>query len=210
MLHLLQFSPAVRIEPDGTARTGPKPVAVLPGSFDPLHHGHAALARAAAAHLGVDGHCELSVTNADKPELPRDEVERRAAQFAGVGPVWVTRAATFEAKADLFPGAAFVLGWDTAVRVIDPKYYGGEPGRDAALRKLVACGCRLVVGGRITRTAVSHPSTNAAPGNNSAFASKVAARVTHTCPTVANCATRRSTSSRGSSGLSAFVTDSSK
>ena len=147
--HLFQSHSAVCVGADGAARTGPKPVAVMPGSFDPLHHGHAALARAAAAHLGVDVHFELSVTNADKPELPRAEVERRVAQFAGVGPVWVTRAAAFEAKADLFPGAAFVLGWDTAVRVIDPKYYGGEPGRDAALRKLVACGCRLVVGGRI-------------------------------------------------------------
>ena len=87
--------------------------------------------------------------NADKPELPRDEIERRVAQFATVGPLWLTRAATFEAKADLFPGAAFVLGWDTAVRVIDPKYYGGEAGRDDALRKMMARGCRLVVGGRV-------------------------------------------------------------
>jgi hypothetical protein len=96
----------------------------------------------------VPVHFELSVANADKPELPPDEVERRVAQFAGVAPVWVTRAATFGEKADLFPGCAFVLGWDTAVRVIDPKYYGDEAGRDAALAKLLECGCRLVVGGR--------------------------------------------------------------
>jgi len=81
--------------------------------------------------------------------LPLEEVERRAGQFAGVGPLWVTRCATFEAKADLFPGTAFVLGWDTAVRVIDPKYYGGATGRNAALRKLLDRGCRRVVGGRV-------------------------------------------------------------
>jgi hypothetical protein len=103
-------------------------------------------------HLGTPVHYELSVTNADKPDLPRDEVERRVAQFAGVGPVWVTRAAVFETKADLFPGTAFVLGWDTAVRVIDPKYYGGELGRDRALAKLLDRGCRLVVGGRLDAT----------------------------------------------------------
>lgn len=130
----------------------PRPRAVMPGSFNPLHHGHTALARAAAARLGTEVHFELSVVNADKPELPCEEVERRVRQFARVGPVWLTRAATFEAKADLFPGAAFVLGYDTAVRVIDPKYYAGAYGRDAALRALLVRGCRLVVGGRVDMT----------------------------------------------------------
>jgi hypothetical protein len=140
---------AVCLEPGGAVRVGPAPPALLSGSFNPLHRGHVGLARAAARHLGAEVHFELSVANADKPELPREEVERRAAQFAGVGPVWVTRAPTFVAKAELFPGAAFVLGWDTAVRVIDPKYYGGESGRDAALRAMLERGCRLVVGGRV-------------------------------------------------------------
>lgn len=149
MRNLFQSRSIVCADPTGATRTGPRPHAVLPGSFNPLHHGHTGLAAVASARLGVEVHFELSVQNADKPELPWDEVERRVAQFAGVGSVWVTRAAAFEKKADLFPGAAFVLGWDTAVRVIDPKYYGGEPGRDAALRKLLARGCRLVVGGRV-------------------------------------------------------------
>jgi hypothetical protein len=148
MWHFLQEHPVVCIEPGGW-RLEPKPPALLSGSFNPLHRGHVELARAAARHLGAEVHFELSAVNADKPELPREEVERRAAQFAGVGPVWVTRAPTFAKKAELFPGAAFVLGWDTAVRVIDPKYYGGGPGRDAALRAMRERGCRLVVGGRV-------------------------------------------------------------
>jgi hypothetical protein len=148
MLHLLETAPAVCVE-GGAHRTDPRPLAVLPGSFNPLHHGHTALARAAAVRLGVEVHYELSVVNADKPTLPADEVARRASQFANVGPLWLTRCPTFAAKADLFPGAAFVLGWDTAVRVIDPKYYGSEVGRDAALRKLLESGSRLVVAGRV-------------------------------------------------------------
>ena len=132
-----------------TATPCPLPPALLPGSFNPLHRGHITLAAVAAIRLGVPVHFELSIANADKPELPHDEVERRVSQFANVGPVWITHAPTFEAKAEVFPGAAFVLGWDTAVRVIDPKYYGGIVGRDAALRKLMERGCRFVVGGRV-------------------------------------------------------------
>src|SRR5439155_12492175 len=114
----------VCVEPDGSVRTDcPRPAAVLPGSFNPLHPGHTGLAAAAAGRLSVPVAFELSVANVDKPELTADEVARRVARFAGLGPVWVTRAATFEAKAGLFPGAAFVLGFDTAVRLIDPKYY---------------------------------------------------------------------------------------
>jgi hypothetical protein len=126
----------------------PKPLAVLPGSFNPLHVGHRTLAEVAGRRLGCEVHFELSVTNADKPELSAEVVAERVRQFVGVGAVWVTRAAVFQKKADLFPGAAFVLGFDTAVRLIDPKYYGGERGRDAALAKLVERGCRVLVGGR--------------------------------------------------------------
>jgi len=133
----------------GGSLVGHSSFAILSGSFNPLHHGHIDLAATAARRLGVPVHFELSIANADKPELPHEEIERRAAQFAGVGPLWLTRAPTFEMKADLFPGAAFVLGWDTAVRVIDPKYYGGIDGRNAAMRKLLGCGCRFVVAGRV-------------------------------------------------------------
>lgn len=130
------------------------PSAVLPGSFNPLHVGHRTLASVVGCRLGCEVAFELSLTNADKPELAAEVVAHRLRQFVGVGPVWVTRAAAFEKKADLFPAATFVLGFDTAVRLIDPKYYGGEKGRDAALAKLLARGCRVVVGGRADREGV--------------------------------------------------------
>lgn len=142
---------AVCHEPDGPVRAdGPRPAAVLPGSFNPLHRGHTALAAAAGVRLGIPVAFELSVANVDKPELSPADVARRVAQFAGVGPVWVTRAATFAAKADLFPGVAFVVGFDTAVRLVDPRYYRDDPARrDEALSGLAAGGCRVVVGGRV-------------------------------------------------------------
>lgn len=141
--------------PDGSVpSTHPRPAAVLPGSFNPLHRGHRLLAEVAGRRVGSPVHFELSVSNVDKPDLGGDEVIRRVAQFADIGPVWVTRAATFAAKADLFPGAVFVLGFDTATRLIDPKYYGGEGGRDTALRTLLDRGCRVLVGGRMDAAGV--------------------------------------------------------
>ncbi len=126
-----------------------RPLAVLPGSFNPLHAGHRTLAEVAGRRLGCEVHFELSVTNVDKPELSAEVVAERLRQFVGVGPVWVTRAAGVLKKSQLFPGAAFALGFDTAVRLIDPQYYGGEKGRDEALAKLVERGCRVLVGGRL-------------------------------------------------------------
>jgi hypothetical protein len=140
---------------DGTTPDNhPTPVAVMPGSFNPLHHGHRLLAAVAERRLGSQVHFELSVANVDKPDLGDDELTWRLSQFVDFAPVWVTRAATFAAKADLFPGAVFVLGFDTAARLIDPKYYGREGKRDAALQSLLDRGCRVVVGGRVDAAGV--------------------------------------------------------
>jgi hypothetical protein len=139
------------IDTDGAIRRGaPRPVAVMPGSFNPLHAGHLGLATAASIRLGVPVAFELSAANVDKPELAAEEINRRVKQFTGLGPVWITRAATFELKAELFPGAAFILGHDTAVRLVDVKYYGGDADRrNAALSKLLDRGCKVLVGGRL-------------------------------------------------------------
>lgn len=144
---------AVCLHPDGTLVPHPEadlPRVVFPGSFNPLHVGHRQLAHVVERRVGVAVHFELSIANVDKPELSDDETSRRVQQFAAFAPLWLTRAPTFAQKAELFPGTVFVLGWDTAIRIIDPKYYGHEESRrDAALRKLLDLGCRLLVGGRI-------------------------------------------------------------
>ena len=128
--------------------------ALLPGSFDPLHEGHEALAEAAATVLQADVTFELSVTNVDKPPLEQADVRRRLAQFTGKHPVLVTRAATFFEKAGLFPGCTFVVGWDTAVRLVELQYYeGDESAMLGALRGIRSLGCRFLVAGREERGA---------------------------------------------------------
>ena len=123
--------------------------AVLPGSFRPLHHGHEHLALAAQQILGGKVVFELSVLNVDKPPLEEAEVRERLAQFAGKATVVLTRAETFRKKADLFPGCTFVIGWDTAVRLVAPRYYGGEESSMlTALAEIWAAGCSFLVAGR--------------------------------------------------------------
>lgn len=126
-----------------------RPQLLLPGAFNPLHAGHTALAQAAADFVGQPVAFELSAVNVDKPPLARATLLERLTQFAGRWPIYVTRAPTFLAKARLFPGATFVIGYDTAVRVLDSRYYGDAATLDAALRELAALGCRFLVAGRL-------------------------------------------------------------
>lgn len=124
-------------------------IAVLPGSFSPLHQGHDQLARVAAEILGAEVVFELSVVNVDKPPLSEDEIHERLRQFAGLHCVVLTRAETFRQKAHLFPGSTFVIGWDTAVRLVDSRYYGGsEQAMFTALAEILAAGCQFLVAGR--------------------------------------------------------------
>jgi nicotinamide mononucleotide (NMN) deamidase PncC len=123
---------------------------VLPGSFDPLHRGHEELADAAAAMLEAGVVAELSAYNVDKPPLEREEVLRRVAGFTGKRAVIVTRTATFSEKARLFPGCTFVIGWDTAVRLLDPRYYERDRSQVInALTDIRRQGCRFLVAGRL-------------------------------------------------------------
>ncbi len=142
---------SVTIHPDGSmAADVPVRGGVLSGSFNPLHEGHERLASAASEMLGEDVAFELSITNVDKPPLEEAEIRRRVAQFAGKHRVVVTRALVFYQKAVLFPVCAFVIGWDTVTRLVDPRYYDGKLSRMmAALEDIRRQDCRFLVAGRV-------------------------------------------------------------
>jgi hypothetical protein len=137
----------VTAQPDGQMTlSAPRPRVLLPGSFNPVHAGHLLLARVAEELRQEPLSFEISVTNPDKPPLAGNTVRHRLAQFAWKSPVELTRAPTFVEKSRLFPRTTFVVGADTAERVVAAKYYGNDAFRmHAALEEIAGSGSTFLV-----------------------------------------------------------------
>jgi hypothetical protein len=141
----------VTVQPDGQMMlSAPRPLVLLPGSFNPLHEGHVSLARLAEELTRQPLAFEISVTNVDKPPLSGQTVRHRLGQFAWKSPVELTRAPTFVDKSRLFPRTTFVIGADTAERLVAPKYYGDDEDQmHIALEEIASSGNSFLVAVRI-------------------------------------------------------------
>ncbi|MGD9720710.1 MAG: CinA family protein [Pirellulales bacterium] len=137
---------AARVRGPATPGT---PLVLLPGAFNPLHHGHTRMAEIARARLGHPVAYEISMINVDKPPLDFLEISERLRCYAAEQEVWLTRAPRFVDKAAIFPGATFVVGADTLVRIGRERYYGGRAAMEQAIAEIAARGCRFLVFGRL-------------------------------------------------------------
>ena len=140
---------------NGKIQMDANPKVLLSGSFNPLHEGHLGMAAAAARITKEAVAFELSAVNVDKPPLPVAVVLDRIAQFAGRHTIFVSNAPTYAEKAQLYPNTTFVVGFDTAARLFEPKYYqNSSKNMLTALTAIRNYGCRFLVAGRIDQKGV--------------------------------------------------------
>jgi hypothetical protein len=144
------------VQDNGDLRTpGAASLAILSGSFNPLHEGHLGMARVAKQMLGRPVVFELAAANVDKPPLPAPTILDRIAQFAGRYSVFASCAPTYAQKALLYPQATFVVGYDTAVRIFDTRFYEQSTEKmRTALQTIRARGCRFLVAGRLDKQGI--------------------------------------------------------
>jgi len=151
---LTEIAPGEAAESSG----GDEPARLLfPGSFNPPHVGHLRMAEIAAERCGRPAELEISLDNADKPPVDYLDLSQRLVALAG-RPVWLTTAATFPQKAELFPGCRFIVGADTIDRIGQARFYGGEGSRDAAIGRIRSLGCRFLVFARVLESGQENPA----------------------------------------------------
>ena len=141
----------VKVRPDGSMseHTSLSGFAFLSGAFNPLHIGHSELAKAASRMLGRKVLFDLSVQNADKGQISHSEICSLLCQFQWPDEVVLTRKPLFAQKALYFPDAVFVVGYDTALRILQKKYYGDDNTKMLDfLSSFRETGCRFLVAGR--------------------------------------------------------------
>ena len=129
---------------------------ILSGSFNPLHEGHIELLKASSKEFKKNPLYEISIKNVDKSEINFNDLINRINQFKSLGKLVVTNSAKFEEKSNIFKKSIFVIGYDTALRLVDDKYYNDDFRK--SLKIIEKNNCSFLVSGRFINKKYKKPN----------------------------------------------------
>jgi nicotinic acid mononucleotide adenylyltransferase len=100
---------------------------IFSGAFNPIHEHHISMIKKIKEIKSIPVDLELCVRNVDKPALNYKEIDNRLKFIENlnldcVEKIHLTGCSTFAEKSKCFPNCSFLVGWDTLVRICDPKY----------------------------------------------------------------------------------------
>ena len=129
---------------------------ILSGSFNPLHEGHIELLKASSKEFKKNPLYEISIKNVDKSKINFNDLINRINQFKSLGKLVVTNSAKFEEKSNIFKKSIFVIGYDTALRLVDDKYYDDDFRK--SLKIIEKNNCSFLVSGRFINKNYKKPN----------------------------------------------------
>jgi nicotinamide mononucleotide (NMN) deamidase PncC len=135
----------VKDEGNPWGRPSPNKFGLMPGSFNPPHEGHFGTAEAFENQTGKRVIFEVTSDPPHKPALSVQDLLKRAKLLQGHDRIFTTNIPKFVEKAKAYPRVPLILGADTLLRILDPKW-GIDP-RDI-IRQLITDQTNLYVSGR--------------------------------------------------------------
>jgi hypothetical protein len=152
--HHYDRAPTIYHPPCGARRD-----ALMPGSFNPPHEGHLGMAQAYEDNYNGKVTFEISADILDKAPLTVQDMLKRAKMLHGHNVLFTQNMGMFIEKARAFPGAPLILGADTMLRIMDPKWgvdFGKLLYELRMLKTQLYVGSRVVEGKLITWEDIAH------------------------------------------------------
>jgi hypothetical protein len=125
---------------------------ILSGSFNPVHDGHMKLLNYSSEKLKMNKYYEISLSNVDKDDIQIEELIKRIKKFNTDEKIIISKSSKFIHKSKIFPKSCFIVGYDTAIRILDPSYLSSGESLDDLFNALGKNSCTFLVAGRIDAT----------------------------------------------------------
>ena len=99
--------------------------------------------------LDIDKYYEISLSNVDKPDIDQADLIKRIKNFHSGEKIIISRSSKFTDKSEIYKNSYFVVGYATAVRILDESYLSPGESLDDLFNVLRKNNCSFIVAGRV-------------------------------------------------------------